>query len=162
MESLRLRITHKIVDFLRRTTGRNTFVAADCASLSLQNNPVRVIVRVFRAKTITLERLCESFRPQTSRWGDCASLSRHRLLVGAIVQAFQATDFPVGRLREVFAPQTFRWADCARFSGHRLSGGAIVRVFQATDFPVGRLCETIVRQETFSWVRFFSSVHRLV
>ena len=162
MESLRLRITHKIVDCLRRTTGRNTSVAADCASFSLQNHLVGAIVRVFRAKTISLGRLCESFAPQTSRWADCASLSRHRLPGGPIVRVFRATDFPVERLCEFFAPKTSRWGDCASLSSHRLPGGPIVRVFRPTDFPVGRLCETIVRQETFSWVRFFSSVHRLV
>ena len=162
MEGLRLRITHKIVDCLRRTTGRNTFVAGDCASLSLQNHLVGPIVRVFHATDFPVGRLCESLEPQTSRWGDCASLSSHRLPGGAIVRVFRATDFLEGRLCEFFAPQTSRWGDCARFSGHRLPGGVIVRGFQATDFPVGRLCETIVRQENFSWVRFFSSVHRLV
>jgi len=162
MESLRLRITHKIVDCLRRTTGRNTSVAADCASFSRQNHLVGPIVRVFRSKNFPVGRLCESFAPKPSRWGDCASLSGHRLPDGPIVRVFRATDFPVGRLCESFRPQTSRWADCASLSSHRLLGGAIVRVFQATDFPVGRLCETIVRQETFSWVRFFSSVHRLV
>ena len=127
MESLRLRITHKIVDCLRRTTGRNTFVVADCASFSLQNHLVGVIVRVFRAKTISLGRLCESFEPQTFRWGDCASLSLQKLPAGAIVRVFRATDFPVGRLCESFEPQTSRWGDCASLSGHRLSGGVIVR-----------------------------------
>ena len=127
MESLRLRITHKIADCLRRTTGRNTSVAADCASFSLQNNPVRLIARVFRSKNFSVGRLRESFAPQTSRWGDCASLSSHRLLGGAIVRVFHATDFPVGRLCESFEPQTSRWGDCASFSSHRLPGGAIVR-----------------------------------
>ena len=126
-ESLRLRITHKIADCLRRTTGRNTSVAAVCVSFSRQNHLVRPIVRVFRATDFPVERLCEFFGPQTSRWSDCASFSSHRLLGGAIVRVFRATDFPVGRLREVFTPQTFRWADCARFSSHRLPGGAIVR-----------------------------------
>ena len=127
MESLRLRITHKIVDCLRRTTGRNTFVAADCASFSLQNHLVGAIVRVFRSKTISLGRLCEFFRPQTSRWGDCASFSSHRLPGGPIARVFRATDFLVGRLCESFEPQTSRWGDCASLSGHRLLGGAIVR-----------------------------------
>ena len=135
---------------------------SDCASLSRHNNFVRVIVRVFHATDFPMGRLCESFTPKTSRWGDCASLSSHRLPGGPIVRVFRATDFPVGRLCEFFRPQTSRWGDCASLSSHRLSGGAIVRVFRATDFSVGRLCETIVRQETFSWVRFFSSVHRLV
>ena len=127
MESLRLRITHKIVDCLRRTTGRNTFVAADCASLSLQNHLVGAIVRVFRATDFPVGRLCESFAPKPSRWSDCASLSRHRLLGGAIARVFHAADFPVGRLCESFTPQTFRWGDCASLSRHRLLGGAIVR-----------------------------------
>ena len=162
MEGLRLRITHKIVDCLRRTTGRNTFVAGDCASLSLQNHLVGPIVRVFHATDFPLGRLCEFFAPKPSRWGDCASLSSHRLLGGPIVRVFHATDFLEGRLCESFAPQTSRWSDCASLSSQNHLVGAIVRVFRATDFPVGRLCETIVRQETFSWVRFFSSVHRLV
>ena len=162
MESLRLRITHKIVDCLRRTTGRNTSVAADCASFSLQNNPVRLIVRVFRATDFPVERLCESFAPKPSRWGDCASLSLQNHLVGVIVRVFRSKTISLGRLCESFEPQTFRWADCASLSSHRLPVGVIVRVFRATDFPVGRLCGSIVRQETFSWVRFFSSVHRLV
>ena len=127
MESLRLRITHKIVDCLRRTTGRNTSVAADCASFSLQNNPVRLIARVFRATDFPLGRLRESFTPQTSRWADCASFSRRRLLGGVIVRVFQATTTPFGRLCEFFAPKPSRWGDCASFSGHRLPGGAIVR-----------------------------------
>ena len=162
MESLRLRITHKIVDCLRRTTGRNTFVAADCASLSLQNHLVGVIVRVFRATDFPVGRLCESFAPQTSRWGVCASLSRHRLSVGAIARVFQATDFPVGRLCESFEPQTSRWGVCASLSRHRLSGGPIVRVFHATDFPVGRLCESFAPQ-TSRWADCASlSNHRLL
>lgn len=127
MESLRLRITHKIVDCLRRTTGRNTFVAADCASFSLQNHLVGPIVRVFRATDFPVERLCETFEPQTSRWDDCARLSSHRLPVGPIVRVFRSKNFPVGRLSESFEPQTFRWADCASLSSHRLLGGAIVR-----------------------------------
>ena len=85
------------------------------------------IVRVFRAKTISLERLCEFFRPQTFRWADRASLSSHRLPGGTIVRVFRTTDFPVGRLCEFFTPQTSRWADCASFSAHRLPGGAFVR-----------------------------------
>ena len=127
MESLRLRITHKIVDCLRRTTGRNIFVAADCASFSLQNHLGGAIVRVFRAKTISLERLCESFRPQTFRWSDCASLSSHRLLGGPIVRGFRATDFPLGRLREVFGRHDSRWGDCARFWADTIPVGPIVR-----------------------------------
>ena len=108
-----------------------------CGGQQAETLSWRLIVRVFRAKTISLGRLCESFGPQTFRWGDCASLSRHRLSGGAIVRVFRATDFSVGRLCESFEPQTSRWGDCASFSGHRLLGGAIVRVFQATDFPVG-------------------------
>ena len=127
MESLRLRITHKIVDCLRRTTGRNTSVAADCASFSLQNHLVGAIVRVFRATDFPVGRLCEFFTLQTSRWGDCASLSLQNHLVGVIVRVFRATDFPLGRLCESFTPKTSRWGDCASFSGHRLLGGAIVR-----------------------------------
>ena len=115
------------MDCLRRTTGRNTFVAADCASFSRQNHLVGVIVRVFRATDFPVERLCESFRPQTSRWADCASLSLQNNLVGAIVRVFRATDFPVERLCESFEPQTSQWGDCASFSRHRLPGGAIVR-----------------------------------
>ena len=110
----------------------------------------RLIVRVFRSKTISLGRLCEFFAPKPSRWGDCASLSAHRLLVGAIVRVFRPTNFPLGRLCESFAPKTSRWADCASLSGHRLSGGAIVRVFRATDFPLKRLCESFTPQ-TFRW-----------
>ena len=127
MESLRLRITHKIADCLRRTTGRNTSVAADCASFSLQNNPVRLIARVFRATDFPVGRLCESFAPQTSRWGDCASFSRHRLSGGPIARVFRSKNFPVGRLRESFTPQTSRRGDCASLSNHRLPGGPIAR-----------------------------------
>ena len=108
-----------------------------CGGQQAETLPWRLIVRVFRSKTIPVGRLCESFEPQTSRWSDCASLSSHRLPDGPIVRGFRPTRFPLGRLCEVFRPQTSRWGDCARFSGHRLSGGVIVRVFQATDFPLG-------------------------
>ena len=127
MESLRLRITHKIADCLRRTTGRNIFVAADCASFSLQNHLVGAIVRGFQATDFPVGRLCEVFRPQTFRWADCARFSGHRLSGGPIARGFHATDFPVGRLREVFTPQTFRWGDCARFWADTIPGGPIVR-----------------------------------
>ncbi len=127
MESLRLRITHKIVDCLRRTTGRNTSVAADCASLSLQKLLGGPIVRVFQAADFSVGRLCEFFAPKTSRWADCASLSLQNNPVRLIARVFRATDFPLGRLCESFAPQTFRWGDCASFSRRRLPGGAIVR-----------------------------------
>ena len=121
-----------------------------CGGQQAETLPWRLIVRVFRSKTISMGRLCESFRPQTSRWADCASLSSHRLPGGPIVRVFHATDFSVGRLCESFTPQTSRWGDCASFSSHRLSGGPIVRVFQATDFPVGRLCESF-RPQTSRW-----------
>ena len=132
-----------------------------CGGQQAETLPWRLIVRVFRSKTISLGRLCESFEPQQPRWGDCASLSRQNHLVGAIVRVFQATDFPVGRLCESFEPQTSRWGDCARLSRHRLPGGAIVRDFRATDFPVGRLCESFEPQ-TSRWGDCASlSSHRL-
>ena len=87
-----------------------------CGGQPAQTLPWRAIEQVFRPKTISLGRLCESFEPQTSRWGDCASFSLQNHLVGAIVRVFQATDFPVGRLCESFAPKTSRWGDCARQS----------------------------------------------
>ena len=102
---------------------------------------------------------CES--PIKSRIA-CGGQQAETLPWRLIVRVFRSKTTPFGRLRESFAPKTSRWADCASLSRHRLLGGAIVRVFRTTDFPVGRLRETIVRQETFSWVRFFSSVHRLV
>ena len=133
-----------------------------CGGQQAETLPWRLIVRVFQATDFPVGRLCGSFRPQTSRWSDCASLSGHRLPGGAIARGFQTTDFPVERLCESFTPQTSRWGDCARFSLQNHLVGVIARGFQVTDFPVERLCETIVHQETFSWVRFFSSVHRLV
>ena len=132
-----------------------------CGGQQAETLPWRLIVRVFRAKTISLGRLCESFGPQTFRWSDCASLSRHRLPGGPIVRVFRPKTVSLGRLREVLGPQQPRSADCARFSSHRLSGGAIVRVFQATDFPVERLCESFTPQ-TSRWGDCASlSLHRL-
>ena len=114
-----------------------------CGGQPAETLPWRAIEQVFRPKTVSLGRLCESFRPHDSRWSDCARFSPHRLPGGAIVRGFQATDFPLGRLCESFAPQTFRWADCARFSSHRLPGGVFVRGFHPADFPVGRLCKVL-------------------
>ena len=108
-----------------------------CGGQPAETLPWRAIERVFRPKTISLGRLCESFRPQTFRWGDCARFSPHRLSGGVIVRGFRPTDFPVERLSEFFAPHDSRWADCASLSPHRLSVGPIVRVFRPTDFSVG-------------------------
>ena len=121
-----------------------------CGGQPAETLPWRAIEQVFRPKTVSLGRLCESFAPQTFRWGDCASLSAHNLPVGVIVRVFRPTDFPLGRLCEVFTPQTSRWGDCARFSSHRLPGGTIVRGFRPTDFSLGRLCESFAPQ-TFRW-----------
>ena len=132
-----------------------------CGGQQAETLPWRLIVRVFRSKTISLGRLCEPFAPQTFWRADCARFSRHRLSGGAIVRVFRATTTSFGRLREVFRPQTFRWGDCARFSRHRLPGGVIARGFQATDFPVSRLRE-VFRPQTSRWgdcARF--SPHRL-
>ena len=98
-----------------------------CGGQQAETLSWRLIVRVFRAKTISLGRLCESFAPKPSRWADCASFSLQNHLVGAIVRVFRATDFLVGRLCEFFAPKTSRWAVCASLSSHRLLGGAFVR-----------------------------------
>ena len=107
-------------------------------------------MRVFQATDFPVGRLCESFAPQTFRWGDCARFSGHTIPVGVIVRVFRSTDFSVGRLCKVFGRQTFRWGDCARFSGHTIPVGVIVRGFHPADFPVGRLCESFAPQ-TFRW-----------
>ena len=108
-----------------------------CGGQPAQTLPWRAIEQVFRPKTISLGRLCESFAPQTFRWGDCASLSARRLSGGVIVRGFRPTDFPVRRLCEFFGRQPFRWGDCASFSSHTIPVGVIVRDFRPTRFPLG-------------------------
>lgn len=88
-----------------------------CGGQPAQTLPWRAIEQVFRPKTVSLGRLCEVFRPQSSRWGDCASFSSHTIPVGVIVRGFRPTTFSLGRLCEVFRPHDSRWGDCARFSG---------------------------------------------
>ena len=173
-QSGRLRFTNKVDErkpkadlhlsvFGRKALGCESPIKSRiaCGGQQAETLPWRPIVRVFRAKTISLGRLCESFAPQQLRSGDCASLSRQNHLDGVIARVFRATDFLEGRLCEFFTPQTSRWGDCARFSGHRLSVGVIVRGFQATDFPVGRLRE-VFRPQTSRWGDCASfSRHRL-
>ena len=67
-----------------------------CGGQQAETLSWRLIVRVFRSKNFPVGRLCESFTPQTSRWGDCASLSLQNHLVGAIVRVFRTTDFSMG------------------------------------------------------------------